>query len=239
MFYIRKSAIEDYKFCPMRFRKTWIEGIERQANQAMLMGTRFHEFAKLFFTYTTGVDPDSWEELIPEEFNETERSMALWFVQYERQRLLELTVDGKSEDWQPILLEVGMKDDILGLAGTMDRADWIDKGLKTIRLVEYKTGKKINDDSIIRQLAFYTILWESTMHLGTIMEYRIINPRAQVVKDYKVHSYQMDRVLKDIVAIRAAMRENQYLAKCSNVKLSMCRMCTPEECGAYGEASRT
>ena len=230
--FIRKSMIEDYTFCPYRFKKTWIDNLTKRANQIMIIGTRFHDFANTFFDYCGAYPPEYWDHFLPKEFIEEERKMALWFINYERERLAKLTAEDKADHWQPVMREVRMKSEALFLEGTCDRIDWYNRDKEQVTIVEYKTGNSINDISLTRQLAFYSMLWQDTMgQSGEVALLRVIAPRIGVVKEYKVDNWQTDRVMKDVVALRKAIRENKFPAKCSDIKCAMCKTCSPIEAG--------
>ena len=228
---IRKSMIEDYTFCPYRFKKVWIDDVQRVPNQVMLIGTRFHDFAKKFFDYCGTYPPEYWDRFIPKEFIQVEKEMAQWFINYERDRLKTLTSEGRELQWRPIMREHNMKSTKLFLEGTCDRIDWFDRDKEEVIIVEYKTGRSTNDVAFIRQLAFYSMLWQDTAQMGDVAGLRLVNPRLQIVKDYKIDRWQTDRVLKDVMAVRDSMKKKDFKPKCSLIKLAMCKMCTPEESG--------
>jgi hypothetical protein len=228
---IRKSMIEDFTFCPYRFKKTWIDNIAKRPNQIMLIGTRFHDFANTFFDYCGAYPPEYWDHYVPKEFIEEEQAMALWFINYERDRLEKLELEGKKDLWFPLMREHKMKSEALYLEGTCDRIDWYNRDKEQVIIVEYKTGKSINDVLATRQLAFYSILWQDTMGSGEVAGLRVINPRMQIIKDYRVDNWQTNRVMRDIVTLRDAIRNNKFPAKCSEIKLAMCRACSPIEAG--------
>lgn len=228
--FLRKSMIESYNFCPMQFRKAWIEGQGIEESYKMAVGTRFHEFAYWFFDVCGGVSPDKWTELVPSCFTETEQDMAAWFVEKEYERLR----DCSTEDFMPIQREVQLEDTELCLTGTCDRMDWIDKANNKVAVVEYKTGAGYDENSIIGQLGFYKVIWENNIGLGDIQYLRYINPRR---KEYKLISLPPninDIVYMNISKVRKAIKEDQFPCRCSEVKHIICGLCSAEECGAYG-----
>lgn len=228
--FIRKSMIEDFTFCPYRFKKTWIDNMTKRANQVMIVGTRFHDFANTFFDYCGAYPPEYWEHFVPKEFIREEREMALWFIKYERERFERFAAEGKSSQWFPVMRELRMKSEALFLEGTCDRIDWYNQDKEQVIIVEYKTGRSMNDQSLTRQLAFYSMLWQDTMgQSGEVALLRVLNPRLGLVKDYKVDNWMTDRVMKDVVALRNAIRENKFAIKCSEIKCAMCKACSPQE----------
>jgi len=199
----------------------------------MLIGTRFHDFANLFFDYCDNIPLHRWEEMIPEEFIEDEKQMARWFINYERSRYQRLAEDGRADEWRPIKRELRMFSEDLVLEGTVDRIDWWNKEKGEISIVEYKTGTSFNKDSITRQLAFYTLLWNESIGLGRVVRMTYINPRLGVSKDIKIEPWFMDQSIKHIMKLRKAIREESFPRLCSDVKFAWCRMCSPSECGIF------
>lgn len=228
---IRKSMLEDFGFCPHRFKKVWVDGVTRKPNQVMLMGTRFHDFAQTFFEYALVVDPNRWMEFIPKEFVPEEVSMASWFIQNERERYSALKEAGRIGEFLPILREFKLNSPKLYLEGTVDRIDWLDREKNQAIAIEYKTGRSINHESLTKQLAMYALMYHDMKLQGDIVALRLINPRLGVQKDYKLERWHTDKVLKDIVKLRDAIREQNFPPRCTDVKFAFCRMCTPDESG--------
>lgn len=231
--YIRKSMLEEFTFCPYKFKRVWIDGVEKRPNQAMLMGTRFHDFAEKFFDYCLGITPDRWDEFIPRQFIPEEAEMAKWFIEREQNRYYELEEAGRLNEFMPIAREDTMTSSTLLLTSTVDRIDWFDKSKDQISIVEYKTGRKVNEESLIRQLAFYTLLWNDVRRKGIVVNLQLVNPRLKIVRNFSVQQWHLDKAMKGISKLRAAIRNNDYPRKCSNVKLAFCQLCTPDECGFW------
>ena len=231
--YIRKSMIESFLLCPRKFYLEWIEERKQHANLMMLQGTRFHEFAYKFFDIADAVDVDEWECMIPGEFNDHEKRMARWFIQYERQRLHECMVKGKEDEWRPFMREHRMVDDERHLESTFDRIDWWDKEKRELIIVEYKTGSKINEASVKRQLAFYIFLWYSTGCVGKITMMRVINPNIGEVRDFEVEERDVKKTLNNVLKIRDAIALDDFPPKCSEAKFAMCKMCGLDDSELY------
>jgi hypothetical protein len=223
--YIRKSMIETHSFCPRKFRIEWIEGEGIQENYTMVVGTRFHEFAYWFFDICQGIDPSQWTELVPSSFTLTERDMARWWLEKERERY-----EHDPDLFMPLQREIKLVDDDLCLTGTCDRIDSFGEDLI---VVEYKTGASFNLDSIHRQLAFYKLLWDNTINMGNIKYMLYINPRIQKYELIEFREDAIDGVLRQIAGLRKAIREDIFPRKCSPVKHALCMLCDAEECGAY------
>ena len=224
MVLIRKSMIEEFHFCPYKFKKRYIdESIVDLPNQSMLMGTRFHEVAEKFF--------DNHESALCYDFtkhyNNHEVKMIDWFMDMEMKRLAWLIDQDRQEEWMPLHREVTLTNEELNITGTIDRVDWIDKERGIIRLVEYKTSKKVDDASLRRQLGFYSYLYNNTLNMGKVDKLRLINPRLQVVIDYDVPS--VESIMKHVDNLKDSMLNNNFPPKCNPIKLSTCRCCSPDE----------
>lgn len=229
--YLRKSMIESFNFCPMQFRKSWIEGISQETNYKMIVGTRFHEFAYWFFDVCQAFPPEQWVELVPNVFTPFEQDMARWWIEQEHKRYIEL--DSDYEVFMPVQREIKLEDDSIAITGTCDRLDWIDKDAGIMAITEYKTGGSYDEASIIRQLAFYKLIWDNTIKLGDIKYLRYINPRRQDYKLIPMPSNVADIVYLNISKVRKAIREDILPYKCSAAKHPICNLCDAEECGAY------
>lgn len=228
--YIRKSMLESYEFCPRQFFHQFIEQVEKPANQKMLIGTRFHEFAERFFDYAMVIEPEHWDELIPvNEFNDEEIEMVTWFLSFQRSRLAKLRKEGRESEFCPIYRELFMLCDRVQVKSTLDGAEWVSKAEQTVRLIEYKTGSKMNTESAIRQLAFYAVLWELSGNQGTITELMLINPRLQAVFKTELTDDLKKEALVRVAKLRKAIDTNTFPYKCTDGKYAACKMCTMEE----------
>lgn len=228
--YLRKSMIEAYHFCPMQFRKNWVEETPVIESYKMAVGTRFHEFAYWFFDVCGGVKPENWGELVPSRFTDFEQDMAAWWVEQEYKRFCAVHPD----EFTPIEREVKLEDSVLCLTGTCDRMDWINKDEGVIAVTEYKTGASFDEKSIVGQLGFYKIMWENNIGLGSIRYLRYINPRRKEYRLIDIPPNINDIVYMNISQLRKAIREDAFPYRCSEVKHIICGLCSAEECGAYG-----
>ena len=243
---IRKSMIESYSFCPMQFYWVYIAGKQGgihndtwAPNQAMLVGTRFHEFASRFFDYYESVpeSQEGWESLIPDEFNDAEREMAEWWVGYQLKRLHDLREHGRENEWSPISREAQMDNPIHGLTSTVDAVEWVDhdgdnwdvgRKTKQVCIVEYKTGRKLHFESAIRQCVFYALLWTANGNIGRVTHVKLVNPRLCAVETYKITKKDYESVVKSIVRLREIMKRGVYRPICSEGKFAACNMCDIE-----------
>ena len=227
--YIRKSMLESYDYCPQQFFKQWVLDINKGANQKMLIGTRFHDWAEHFYDHCSSVNPEDWEQLIPEEFNDEEVDMVKWFIHFQRTRYHQLLAEGREEEFIPIYRELFMICDAIKIKSTLDGAEWVDRAKNEIRLIEYKTGGKLNEESAFRQLAFYACLWGMSGNPGNITTLRLINPRLQMVVDCPLTQDMIEAAMLRVVKLRNAIDKSQFPYKCSDGKFAACKLCSMDE----------
>lgn len=232
--WIRKSCLEDWFWCPWKFKHVWIDENYAEPNRAMVVGTRFHEFAEIFFDYCGAIAVEDWIECVPvDTLQPDEVEMWCWFVEMEQQRYWQLLDAGRIEEFQPIFREFKMENPERYLESTCDRADWECKQLGMVSLIEYKTGEKINKRSLERQLAFYSILWTDTLGIGDVTSLKLINPRMKVVQEIELKQKVVAKVLDTINLMRWAIEHNEYNRRCTQNMYPYCRVCTPQESGAF------
>ncbi len=232
--WLRKSCLEDYSWCPWKFKHVWIDGVVQAPNRAMVVGTRFHDFAERFFDVCESVEPEHWEDLVPVDvLMPDEVEMWTWFVENERNRLYMLMDADRLEDFHPIAREFKMENLELHLESTCDRADWECKKLGIVSLIEYKTGEKVNDKSLLRQLAFYSLLWKETLGIGSVNVLKLINPRLKVCKEYELTTGAIKDVEKMIREMRECIELGLYPRLCTENKFPYCRVCTPSDSNAF------
>lgn len=240
--YIRKSMLGSYSFCPHRFNIDWMRpglvGVSPDLkNWIMAVGTRFHDFAWKFWDFCDATE--NWPLMIPPEFSEHERSMAMWFLEYERDRKQKLESEGRLDEWKPILRETKLVHKPLKLSSTFDRADWWNKDNDEVVIVEYKTGNSYYPPALKDQLAFYAMLWEETMNFGTVTKLIVINPNLRIPNPKITGIYNMtgalvDKTLKDIAELRSVMKAGgPWPHKCTPKKYAICKKCHPSQTGLY------
>lgn len=225
--YLRKSAVESFNFCPRQFYKVYMEGMPIKESYYMLQGTRFHEFAYWFFDVCESIPIEHWLDLVPNAFAPEEREMAEWWVGTEIERYK--ACKGR---FAPLIREMKMIDDDLLLTGTVDRIDEGDSEDELI-IVEYKTGRSYNEESVTRQLCFYKLIYDNTIKRGEIKYMKYINPRLKVVKMIPYNPAIMDKVFVEISKVRRAMKDGIFPVRCSPVKHLICNLCDFDECGVY------
>jgi len=213
-FYIRKSMLEAYVRCPlMAYRKFILYADEQPTlSQFAALGSRFHEFANVFFDVASEYDPRHWERLIPSSFNVEEQRWVRNFIRFERRRWEQLKASGRLDEWYPVERELHLTSSSLGIDGTIDRIDWYCREDNTVVIVEYKCTLSMDYTSLRRQLHFYKLLYEHADQptIGTVVGIACINPRLDVVWFEYVNPYSERAVMKWIERIRQSMRENVW-----------------------------
>lgn len=228
---IRKSMIEDYIMCPWKFKRIWLDGATKTANQDMIVGTRFHDFMQAFFEHM--MPEEYWLDMIPDEFIPLEKRWAAWAIEKERERKHELEALGRQDEFLPVKLEFNMVSPRLYLESRPDRIEWYDKAAGQMCAVEYKTGGSVNWESIKRQLALYAILWDDVVGLGKITHIKLVNPQADIYKTIPLDTWEKDRVYKTIGAMRKAINGGKFVRKCHEAILAYCGLCNVDETGLF------
>ncbi|MFA5248423.1 MAG: PD-(D/E)XK nuclease family protein [Dehalococcoidales bacterium] len=229
--YTSKSRISTYTFCPLQYKKKYVDGIrDTSFNYAMTVGSRFHEFADNFFDFAPIYPKDKWEDFIHSDFNDNERISLSWFINQERERL-EL-FDGDMDLWMPIVRECKIVDPLHKLRGIVDRVDKIND---LYIIVEYKTSKSIYKPSLQREFGFYKILLQADPRFkGKKFLGCVINPRLKQIEF--MNPSRESTVEKMIFNLRESVANGIYIPTCSGAKFAMCGLCTScEEANLYQE----
>lgn len=206
-----------YDFCPMQYKLQYIDGLESRETQAMLMGTRLHEFFDRFFDYY--MECDNWYTLIPLEFNDLEYEMACNFISYEKERYK------LNEPFEPIFKEIYIETP--KYKGTVDRVD--DLGNKNVRIVEYKTGTYVDYPKLRQELLFYKRMFELGYPDYTATELRVYYPYHNMVKNLDITKLGLTLLDKKIDKMISVTKSKRFERKCSFQKWAMCGLCKYEE----------
>lgn len=215
---LSKSRIFSFAFCPKQFEWTYIKGYRQPETQAMLVGTRIHEFFDRFFDHYNKVK--NWADLIPEDMCSSERDMIYFFFNYEKARL-----KAGEEIFKPLFREEYVETD--EFLGYIDRVD--DLGDGNVRLVEYKTGKTQNPSRIKQEMQFYRLLFEAVHPEYKVTQFRIYYPKLQEVVDYPVDSRSMTYLLKRIEKMKKCIEAGEYKVDCNLNKWFACGLCELED----------
>jgi NADH:ubiquinone oxidoreductase subunit len=227
---VSKSQISTYDFCPLQYKKRYVDGIKSETNMTLATGTRVHDFCDTFFDHAKDVPPEDWYSFIHPDFSEYEQKMLKTFMDYEWSRLKIMNFD--YDAWMPVLREAMVVNDRLGLRGIIDR---VDKVGNDYILVEYKTSKSIYRPSLQKEFGFYKFLMNNTQPYDTwnITMGCVINVRLGQV-EYMAPSYE-STILKRLTAIHEAKQSGIFLPTCSEAKFAMCKLCDIDEAGLFNE----
>ena len=229
--YISKSRLSSMSFCPLKFKKNYIDGVRDDSpNFTLTTGTRFHNFAEAFFPVAYEYDPECWYDFIHEDFSPYERDMITWFIdrEYERLQLLNNDIDL----WMPVAREEKYLNHTLQLRGIIDRIDCIGD---TYVIVEYKTGKSIYKPAMQKEFGFYVLLLKEDPYFKDAkFTGCVINPRVQEIQF--ITPSREDTILRHLEKLRTAIANNDFPPSCTPAKFASCQMCSSlEEANLYQE----
>lgn len=213
---IRKSMLEQYVRCPYSFKLKFVDSRvdedESSVGQYAGLGTRFHDWAHVFFQFANTMEPQQWSQLIPQEFSTLEKQWARWFIQFERKRWALLQQEGRLDEWKPVYRELTLESSEYGITGTIDRVDWKDKSQNEVVLIEYKTTLSMDYTSLRRQLHFYKLLYENADEatIGKVVGIACINPRIRQVWYEDVNANSMRAVERWLSRIKLSLETGQF-----------------------------
>jgi len=223
--FISKSRLSSFKFCPLQYKKSYIDGIRGPATYATSTGTRFHEFTEKFFDYARDIPIQQWEEaFIHECFCPYEVRNLKYFLEYERMRLAICDLD--YDQWMPLARELRVINTEFGIRGIIDRLDLVNGKLM---LVEYKTSKSINKPSLQREFGFYKLLLKDHPVYGAyeFAQCCVINPRVKAVEF--MNPSRQSTIEKDLAKLREAISTNTFKPSCSDAKYLVCKRCNSQK----------
>lgn len=229
--YISKSRLSTFSFCPLQYKKRYVDGIrDTDFNYAITVGTRFHEFADNFFDVAPLYPVENWEDFIHPDFNDNERKSLVWFINQERERLD--LFNGNVDLWMPVARECRIVDDDNELRGIIDRVDAINDLLV---IVEYKTSKSIYKPALQREFGFYKVLMQADPRFrGKKLLGCVINPRLRQIEF--MNPSRDTTVDKMVINLREAIATGIYKPSCTGAKFAMCGLCSScEEANLYQE----
>ena len=220
--YTSKSALGCFQFCPLQYKKKYIDKIQAAESYAIAIGKRIHAFMDTFFDEAHKINPADWDMFILPEYTPYEQRMLSWFVNFERNRLFKIC-DGDFELWEPVAREIKVVNQEYELRGIIDRLDCIDD--KMI-IVEYKTTKSIYKPSMMKEFGFYKLLLKDHPLLQgrKIDGGCVINPRVRQV-EFMNTSYE-STILKALNKFKEAKESGVFNPTCSGAKYPICKMCS-------------
>lgn len=233
--FISKSRLSTFSFCPLQFKKKYVDGIrDTDFNYAITIGSRFHQFADTFFDVAPQYPVDDWEDFIHPEFNDNEQHMLKWFISQERERLD--LFNGDIDLWMPIARECKIVDATQEIRGIIDRIDKIDTDL--LLVVEYKTSKSIYKPSLQKEFGFYKVLMKNDPRFkGYRVIGCVINPRLRKIEF--MNPSRETTIEKQILNLRESISTGIFKPTCTGAKFAMCGLCSScEEADLYQEYKR-
>jgi hypothetical protein len=228
---ISKSQLGTWDFCPLQYKKRYVDGIKSETNMTLATGSRIHSFCDTFFDFAREVPPEDWYTFIHPDFSEYEQRMIKRFLDYEWTRLVKFNMN--YDLWMPIIREAMVVNEILGLRGIIDR---VDKVGDDYILVEYKTSKSIYKPSLQKEFGFYKYLMNNTdpYKSWNITMGCVINVRLGQV-EYMAPSYE-STIVKRLNAIKEAKETGVFLPTCSEAKFAICGLCDIDEANLFIDA---
>ncbi len=227
---ISKSQISTWDFCPLQYKKRYIDGIKGETNMTLATGTRIHAFCDTFFDHARDVSPEDWYDFIHPDFSEYEQGMIKNFLDYEWTRLQKYDMD--YDLWMPVMRETMVVNEELGLRGIVDR---VDKFGSDYIIVEYKTSKSIYKPALQKEFGFYKYMLNNTkpydkwnITLGCVINTRI----GQI--EYMTPSKE-ETIIKRINAIKMAKESGIFRPTCSEAKFAICKLCEIDEAELFIE----
>lgn len=227
--YLSKSRLSIYKFCPLQFKKIYVDNEPRSPpNHSMIVGTRFHNWAELFGLHAHKIPVDQWESTIHDEFYPDEKDAIQWYINQERDRLQLL--NNNLDLWKPLECEYKILDHINKRRGIIDQIHAL--GKNTICVIEYKTGKSIYVPGLAFEFGFYKMLLKSDpLYKDKDMIFCVINPRIKQLEF--ISPSRESTIIKVIDRLNYSLDTGVFPTECTGVKFSVCRRCTTDECGLY------
>lgn len=186
-FSLSVTALNTYLACPYLFKLDKLLKVPHAKKPHLAFGTAVHRALELFYgeLKATGVKPskqfllDSFHTALAHEVI-TKKDLAVRLAQGDK--ILSAYFDFHQDDFvEPLFLEKFSRvqlDDVT-LTGKIDRIEWNDQSDRTVRVVDYKTGKGktqgqiegTTEDSsgdLKRQLVFYKLLIDLDKRLQNI-----------------------------------------------------------------------
>ncbi len=222
--YFSKSRCNSYKFCPVQYKKMYIDrSYISPPNYAMTLGSRFHEFAETFMQVCHRYPTKTWTSFIHPEYTDQEREMLEWFINGEISRYN--TIEPVYR--QPMALEYKVLNHEYQIRGIIDRMDKLDED--TLMIIEYKTGKSINKQSLQFEFGFYNLLLENNENFNYNFKFKVINPRLKETASFLPS--RPSTILKLLDKIRS---DTEFKPRCTPKFRINCQICTDEELLLYG-----
>lgn len=235
------TALNTYLQCAYKFKLNNIYKVPRAKESYLSFGTAVHTALERFYQYYQQHDrfPDknylidqfqsalSREILTPEDLKTR---------LHQGKKILSVYYDFYQDDFRPSLFtekyfgysnsQLAVED--IPLAGKVDRIDWVDPESKTVRVVDYKTGKrktrgqiegstKDSDGAYKRQLVFYKLLIDLESHFpATVVETELDFIQAPHDENkpgkevFRITPEEVDDLKKIIISTMKSIRKHHF-----------------------------
>jgi len=167
---LSKSNYITFRNCPRRYKYEAIDGISFPPTPAMLTGTYFHEFAKVFYEK---ISIENGNLIIPEfEIEDSAcKNYIKNFIDTEKRRwaILKKKTKNPKKYFIPVLIEKKYENFEQGLVGIVDRVD-LNTDDEYI-VFELKSGEQPPENLFREELTFYKKLLDSLGVLDKKIKY--------------------------------------------------------------------
>ncbi|MFH2062070.1 MAG: ATP-dependent DNA helicase, partial [Candidatus Beckwithbacteria bacterium] len=257
-----KNLIKDFKFsptalntyltCPYKFKLNNLLKVPRAKISYLSFGSAIHKALEMF--YRKFIKDEKYptkeylltqfkfaldkEVLVPQDYQarlkQGRKMLSAYFDYYQDDFVKPLfTEKFFGSGWSKAYLED------IPLSGKIDRIDWVSQKEKTVKVIDYKTGKpksrndilgktKYSEGDYYRQLVFYKLLSELNKNfqpkvVEAELDFIEVNPSGKFKKEtFKISDTDINDLKK---TIKKAMKEIRSLNFSKTNKLSHCDRC--------------
>lgn len=247
LFPLSKSKLSSYDFCPLQFKKKYIDKVPQGPAFQLSIGVRVHNLFDQFFDVCDDLPVERWPEFVNDldEFTQFERDMVSWFIKMEQHRYKIY----RSVPYKPIIREDDLYSQVLPVHGIPDRVDQIDpdlvpymrgeisqtslkrikkqleEGNKLLCIIEYKSGASFYIPGLKKEVSFYKMCIEGS---GLYDDYIVacgcvINPRLRKIA---YMDFELDKTTTArINSIAWNIQNNVFPVGCTYAKYNACKLC--------------
>lgn len=252
-FKLSPTALNTYLACPYKFKLNNLIKVPRAKEPYLSFGTAVHKALEKFYRQFTNDDKYPSKTFLLDQFEIALKKEVLIKSRHQDylrkgKQVLSAYYDYYRDDFKkPLFVEKYFGGywskpylDDIPLSGKIDRIDWLDQNNKTVRVIDYKTGRpktrneilgrtKTSDGDLYRQLVFYQLLSQLDRNFTpTVVEAELdfIEP------DEKTNKFRQERfkIKKDDLTklrktIRQTMKEIRRLNFSRTNEQHRCRRC--------------
>lgn len=225
---LSKSKVLCYENCPFKYKKIYIDKIERKVEpKALKRGTEIHEMLEDFYKpKTTNIGELKNEIKKHPKFKEHEKSIKSFVKVVE-----EISTDKKVT--KPMFREIKIIDEELNIAGVIDRVDFDGKNKA---IIDYKTGKVRPIANYRFELALYAYLFEKE-YQQTITHIGVWFVDHQKLITEELNRKEIITAIEKVRKVRGEIRKehfpktpNRFCKWCEVYQNGFCNM-EVEKCG--------